>query len=329
MRATATARPRVGLLGNPGDVLGGPALAFTFDDFAARATVEPAERFILDAGPEPLRGVADWSAFVSGLMPRALLETAPDLALLAATVRSFAAGRPAARPAPFALRVESDFPRHVGFGASSATAVAALRALAAACAIELEPIALAALALRAETDELGRAASPQDRVAQALEGLVLMRFGSPLEDGRYERLDASLLPPLFVAWRNVSSASTAAPHAALRERAVRGDVRVRMAAAQLAGFVDFGVAALRSHAAEALRALVTQSFETRIDVTDVDDADHAMVALGRAHGAATKLAGARGAVVGIPRSADQLDALERAFRAAGHGFLRPRVTVRS
>lgn len=39
---TAIAHPRVGLLGNPSDLYRGRVLGFAFDDFAARATIEPA-----------------------------------------------------------------------------------------------------------------------------------------------------------------------------------------------------------------------------------------------------------------------------------------------
>lgn len=59
-------------------------------------------------------------------------------------------------------------------------------------------------ALRVETEELGITAGLQDRVAQVMEGCVLMDFNKEAVEktgnGVYTRVDVSLLPPLFLAY---------------------------------------------------------------------------------------------------------------------------------
>ena len=51
----------------------------------------------------------------------------------------------------------------------------------------------------------------QDRVIQAYQGLVYMDFSKSLMDargyGEYERMDAKLLPNVFVAYRNSTCSS--------------------------------------------------------------------------------------------------------------------------
>jgi hypothetical protein len=75
--------------------------------------------------------------------------------------------------------------------------IATLRALGQLHQVDLRPAALAAFALAVETEDLGIAAGPQDRVAQAYGGVTYMEFAAP---PRYESLPGRL-PPLLIAWR--------------------------------------------------------------------------------------------------------------------------------
>ncbi|NIQ27582.1 MAG: GHMP kinase, partial [Gammaproteobacteria bacterium] len=85
----------------------------------------------------------------------------------------------------------------------SAIVTAALRALLEFFELEISREEQPNLILAAETEELGITAGLQDRVVQVYEGLVYMDFARNLmEDlghGRYEALDTSLLPTMFVA----------------------------------------------------------------------------------------------------------------------------------
>ena len=121
-----------------------------------------------------------------------------------------------------ALRVRTTIPRQLGLAGSSAIVIATLRALAAATRTQLPPRTLAAEALAAETEELGIAAGPQDRLVQAFEGLLYMDFGA----GDVERLPVEALPRLFVAHVDGTGAPSGGVHGALRRRFAAGDPHV-------------------------------------------------------------------------------------------------------
>jgi hypothetical protein len=134
----------------------------------------------------------------------------PPSALVDAAVARFARGA-------CAVRWRTGVPREVGLAGSSAIITATVRALCALHDHSLPADDLAEMVLAVEVDDLGIAAGPQDRYAQAHEGLVLMEFGG--ERPQVERLDVALLPPLYLAWRADAGQTSHAVHGGLRERA--------------------------------------------------------------------------------------------------------------
>ena len=86
------------------------------------------------------------------------------------------------------------------------------------------------IALETETRELSVPAGLQDRVVQAYQGLVYMDFSRALMEargyGEYERMDAGLLPNVYVAYRTSLSEGTEVFHNNLRDRWLRGDPEV-------------------------------------------------------------------------------------------------------
>ena len=106
---------------------------------------------------------------------------------------------------PFSVRYRTNIPRGVGLSGSSAIVVATLRCLLEYYQREIPLRVQPSLARSVENDELGIACGYQDRVAQVYGGLVYMDFSQPeaidgYECGSYEWLDASLLPPLYLAY---------------------------------------------------------------------------------------------------------------------------------
>src|SRR5512132_2895 len=142
-------------------------------------------RAALAGNPSDGYGGAVLAACVPRLAARARATAAdeplsdPPSALVDATIARFAHG-------PCAVRWETTVPREVGLGGSSAIVTATVRALCALHGHALEP------------EDLGIAAGPQDRYAQAHEGLVLMDFAGARP--RVDHLDPGLLPPLYLAW---------------------------------------------------------------------------------------------------------------------------------
>ncbi|MFQ5504575.1 MAG: mevalonate kinase [Planctomycetota bacterium] len=311
---TGRAQARIGLLGNPSDGYGGRVIAFTIRDFTASVTLEEAGRF-------EVAGVAAASLEELIGRPEALDGAA---ALLVATLRRFLLHFEGMELPPLHMRVESDIPFQCGLAGSSAIVIAALRALARRFEVRIPPDALAELALAAEVEELGISSGPQDRVIQAHEGLMFMDFGPGA--GPPVRLDPALLPPLFVAWRSDGGPSSSLVHDEIRGRFERGDAEVHAAMLRFARLADEGLRCLRDGNAERLGALLDESFDTRASIWPLSGTDRELVAIGRGSGAAVKLCGSGGAVVGLLRNPEDYPAVRRAYLARGHAIRRPRLS---
>jgi glucuronokinase len=327
---TARALPRAALLGNPSDGYGGRVIAFPFADFRAEATVT-----LSSAGDRSLAfcpGTPDefhapgWEAAFEALREGAV--PGEGARLLTASLARFAGhcverGLAGASELPgLSVEFRSDIPRQVGLAGSSAVVIATLRALSRTFEVELDPPALADLALRAETEELGITAGPQDRVVQAEQAPVFMEFGGA---PRVEHLDAALLPPLLLAWTRSPGNSSGTAHEEVRARFERGDEAVVSAMLTFARLAAEGLEHLRAGRRAALMELVNENFDTRAAIWPLAADDRALVELGRAHGAATKLTGSGGAVLAVVENTADLPALRDVFEAAGFAALIPQI----
>jgi glucuronokinase len=281
--ASGRALARAALAGNPSDGYGGAVLAVCVPGLAAHADAQPAAQ-----------GLSD-----------------PPSTLVDAAVARFGRG-------PCAVRWATTVPREVGLGGSSAIVTATVRALCALHDHVLAPDALAELVLAVEVDDLGIAAGPQDRYAQAHEGLVLMDFAGARP--RVERLDPALLPALYLAWRSGAAEASHAVHGGLRERA--DDPRVRAGMQQLAGHARAAAQALRGGDHAAFAAAVDASFDERAALLDLDPRHQAMVHAARDAGASANYAGSGGAIVGtLPP--DGLAPVASALRTLGCEVMAP------
>jgi glucuronokinase len=185
-------------------------------------------------------------------------------------------------------------PREVGLAGSSAIITATVRALCGLHGHGLEPADLAEMVLAVETEDLGIAAGPQDRYAQAHGGVVLMDFSGAAP--RVERLDPALLPPLFLAWRTDAAETSHAVHGGLRERAA--DPKVRDAMSRLAGHARAARDALLAGDRGAFAAALDGSYDERAELIELDPRHVAMVDAARGAGASANYAGSGGAIVG-------------------------------
>ena len=325
--ALGRAHARVGLLGNPSDGYGGKAMAVLVPNFCASVSIRSAERFVLTAGPtdgfsfESVREASEiWRAG----------QCEDGLRLLRAAVAQFARQCPLVDTLPpedprlrFEMRYETDIPRQVGLAGSSAIVVAALRALAQWFQVSVSPFSLSEWALASEVDELGIAAGPMDRVIQSFGGLMQMDLRAPRSPDAYVSLEPALLPEFFIAWDPKGAASSGRVHGNLRERWRAGAPAVLQAMQSFRERVDRGVEALRQGDPGLFHRLVDENFDARCALVEVSARDHEMVALARGFGAAAKLCGSGGAVVGIPASPVDFSQLEAEFHRAGYRFLRP------
>jgi len=327
----ASARPRVGLLGNPSDLYGGAVIAFAFDAFRARARVSAGEALELSLeGGERLR-CTSWPELLGAVDPRSC-PSGPALCVAAAHALARRCPELAALPADDArsrleLEVQTDIPRQVGLAGSSAIVVSVLRALSNWFERPLSPFELAELALAAESEELGLLAGPQDRVAQAYEGLLHMDFSGRRSPESYTQLSPALLPPLFLAWDPCPGESSGAVHARLRERFDAGEELVVETLDRFPRLVREGLAALRSGERERFSELVDENMDTRSRIFAIAERDLEIALIARGHGASATLAGSGGALVGALPDETAWPALATALKEAGYRVLRPKVAA--
>ncbi len=317
------------MLGNPSDLYGGKVLALSLANFRAAVTIEPADHFEIVPGADDRlsypclnEAAAALSAYgcEDGVrLLRAALKKVVDLRGGLGDLRDDDARL------RFRLSYRTDIPRQVGLSGSSAIITAALRALLAWFALRATPAELAELALACETEELGITAGPMDRVIQAYQGVVLMDFTKPRSADSYLRLDPALLPPLFIAWDRSGGAPSRKVHSDVRLRWLQGDTEVRRAISELPSLVEEGVRCLACGDVTGLMRAVDRNFDVRASVFPLSDADRALVRLGRSQGAATKLCGSGGAVLGVMPDASLWPQIERAFSSAGFGVERARI----
>jgi len=295
MSTTARARAlaRTGLVGHPSDGYGGATLSVTLANFAAEVDVELADE--LDIAPA---GDHQWPEGGAPLIRAALARFERECGPL---------------PGPVRIRYRSAIPREVGLGGSSAIVIATLRALAQLASTTIEIDELPALALAVETEELGIAAGLQDRVVQAYGGLVFMDF----ERGAYEPLQASMLPPLFVAWHEAAGGSSGAAHAAVSDRFAAGDPVATAAMTTLARLAHDARAALQAGDGAAFAAALDAGYDVRAGLFELDARHTAMVDCARELGLSATYTGSGGAIAGIASDQDAVAQLTTRLRADG------------
>jgi len=326
-RTTAgDATSRVGLLGNPSDIYGGKAIAFALANFEARVELSPDRQLGIDVGgPHGLRA-SHLKAL--GPPPRAGFDGAAPL-LQAACLRflrevpEVAALGDGDPRLTFQLTFSTQIPRQVGLAGSSALVIAALRALAAWFGVSLAPGRLAAMALAAETEDLGITAGPMDREVQARGGLLAMDFATGADAPAV--LDPGCLPPLFLGFDPRGGEHSGSVHRNVRERWQAGDPDVREAMAIFPELVDEGLECLSCGDFKTFRTLVDRNFDTRARLFSIAPRDRQMIEIARGLGAAAKICGSGGAVVGVLREPSDYPPVAAAFGDAGFQTILPTI----
>jgi glucuronokinase len=323
-----TAYPRAGLIGNPSDGYFGKTIAFCFRNFSA--SIEMWESPELELLPSR----RDHSVFSSldGLHEDVKKHGYyGGFRLLKATAKVF---RDYCRERGisldnrnFTLRYSSDIPSRVGLAGSSAIITACARALMGFYNVAISRHSLANLVLAVENTELGIPAGLQDRVAQAYQGVVFMDFDREVMEargyGRYEMLEPTLLPPLYIAYREALSEGTEVYHNDLRARWQRGDKDVLDA---ITFWADLSVQfreALLAGEVSTMHRLINANFDKRASLYDVGDGNRELVALARSVGASAKFAGSGGAIIGICDSEVVFARLQALFAPVGVRVIKP------
>lgn len=316
-RATAGVAPaRVALAGNPSDGYGGAVLSLAIANHSARVVIRDAPRLEIVPAPQDQMSFEGIGELVREVRLNGYYG---GLRLVTAAIKRFA-DHCAERgldvsASTFAISYETDIPRAVGLGGSSAIVTATLRTLCGLHGIKIEPESLAELALDVERSELGIEAGLQDRVAQAFGGLTHMDFDS--DGGRYTALNPGLLPPLFVAHLSDAGEPSERFHSELRHRWREGDPEVVAVMGRLAELADRARDAVLARDQEGLGEALDATFDARRLLGRLDPRHVDLVERARATGAPANFAGSGGAIVGIHRDGDHLRRIERELARAG------------
>ena len=310
---------RAGLVGNPSDGYNGRTVSFIIRDLWAEVVLYEWDEI------EILWSSEDQSRFNS------VHELAHDVRLhgyyggvrlVKATIKRFVEYCDAQgfllHDRNFSIRYQSNIPRNVGLAGSSAIIVSTLRALMDFYEVQIPLEVQPSLALSVETRELGITGGLQDRVIQCYEGLVSMDFSKETmctcdgyECGVYERLDPSLLPPVYVAYCDELGEPTEVFHNNLRQRFDRGDADVIGAMKTFANLAGEARQALRDRDTARLARLIDTNFDTRRSICQLHPGHIDMIERARRVGATAKFAGSGGAIVGTYTDDAMFAALQR------------------
>jgi glucuronokinase len=328
MITRTVAFPRAALIGNPSDGYFGKTISFAFRNFAAHIELwESPELELLPSrrdhsvfqSVEDLHSDVKAHGYYGGFR---VLKASIKLFYEYCRNRDLPLnGR------NFTLRYRSDIPNRVGLAGSSALITACIRALMEFYGVKICRHELANVVLAIENSELGIPAGLQDRVSQAYQGLIYMDFSKSLMDargyGEYEPLDVSLLPPVYVAYREDLSEGTEVFHNDLRARWLRGDADVVDAMGYWASLTEQFNDALKRGDRAQMHSLINANFDKRSSLYNVGEGNRDMVATARQAGASANFAGSGGAIVGFYDDEKVFDRLSAAFAPKGIRVIRP------
>lgn len=330
MAHEATAYARAGLIGNPSDGYFGKTISFSVRNFTAKVSLYDSQQ--LEIVPA-LRDRSCYSSLGDLVEDVKAHGYYGGIRLMKATIRRFAEycqEQGIALPSRnFSIRYRSTIPRHVGLGGSSALVTATLRCLMEFYEVDIPKVLQPNLILSVETRELGISAGLQDRVIQVYEGCVFMDFDQKYMEehghGRYEEIDPSLLPNLFLAYRTGLAEGSEVFHNNIRERWNRGEPEVVQAMHDFAGYAQDAHVLIVQGRGKDIGPLLDRNFDRRRSIYDISQANIDMVERARAAGANCKFAGSGGAIVGVYPDEATFDRIMEAFAGSDTEVIKPQI----
>jgi glucuronokinase len=203
----------------------------------------------------------------------------------------------------FTISYRTSIPRQVGLAGSSAIITATFKALMRFYEVEIPKHILPTLILHAETDELGINAGLQDRVIQVYEGCVFMDFEKKYllskGYGKYEVIDPSLLPKLYLAYKTELGKVSGTVLNNLKERYDKGEKLVLDTLSDLAEVAQNGRTAILNRDYATLNKLMDRNFDLRCKIMNISNSNMELVNTARDCGASAKFSGSGGAIIGM------------------------------
>ena len=297
---TVTCPARAAVAGNPSDRFGGAVLAIPVRAVSATVSVAPAARFEIVHSPTADDTFADLDE-LHRHVERHGCRGARELIL--ATIHRVTRHLDVDLP-PSTVAVSSSIPRSVGLAGSSAIVIAAVRAITVAAGADpMAPDELASLAWAIEEQDLGIPGGLQDRVVQAHDQPMIMRFGTDhtrtvggLPAGTYDTIRPGSPVGLLVAHRPASAETSAVSHALLDADDGDTGADVRRLASELASIAESAAEAMVTGRMDQLGAAIDASFEARRELFDLRPDHVAMIGAAHDAGAHANYSGSGGAV---------------------------------
>jgi glucuronokinase len=332
------AHARAGLVGNPSDGYHGKTISLIVRNFWAEAVLYEWEDLELVWTDQNQHRFGSLQDLVHDVKMHGYFGGIP---LIKATIKKFAEycqrqGHHL-HSRNFSIRFESNIPRQVGLAGSSAIIISTLRCLMDYYQVQIPREVQPSLALAVETEELGITAGLQDRVIQVFEGLVYMDFAKERMEqrngfwcGQYERLDASLLPPVYLAFVARDSSEfvqpTYAVHTPLRVRFQQGEPAVVEAMTTFARLAEEGRAALAARDHARLAEIINTNFDVRRSIMPHMLAGQIqMVEAARSVGASAHFAGSGGAILGTYEGEEVFERLREVLGGIGCRVVKPQL----
>jgi len=214
---------------------------------------------------------------------------------------------------------------------SSAIITAGMKALMRFYKIEIPKPILANLILSVETEQLGISAGLQDRVAQVYEHPVFMDFDKEMMDrqgyGNYTTIDASKLPPIYIAYRNDHSQGSEVTHNNLRARYDIGEQKVHQAMKKWASLTEEFKLAMENGNYERIHELINKNYDLRESLIPISEENKRMVYLARSSGASAKFTGSGGAIIGTYSDEIQFEMLKQILSENQMELIKPQIVI--
>jgi glucuronokinase len=321
---------RAGILGNPSDGYFGKIIAISIKNFEARVILDESAELMIQSSSEDIPVYKNMQDMVRRVD---LYGYYGGVRLIQAAIKKFfdfcQRRNVQLEKKNFSLRYSTSIPRQLGLGGSSAIITAAFRALMDFYAVEIELEILPTLILEAERDELGINAGFMDRVIQVYEGCVYMDLSREIIQergyGTYERLDAGLLPPLYLAYKPALGKVSGKVLNDIRQGYERGDPFVLETLVLIAEKAQLGKKALVDKDFPLFHWLMDENFDLRSRIMRISDSNKELIRTARRCGASAKFAGSGGSIIGIYKDKEVYSRLEKAFREIGATLIRPSI----
>ncbi len=314
MLIDAHAYARAGLLGNPSDGYFGKTISIIVRNFGARVQLYETPELHIEPQIQDTNIYRNISHLIESIN---LIGYYGGSRLVKATIKKFheycSENRLRLDNKNFTIRYHSSIPRQVGLAGSSAIITATLRALIQFYQVKIPLELLPNITLATETEELGITAGLQDRVIQAYEGCVYMDFDRKIMEakkhGKYEKLDPTLLPRLYIAYKTELGKVSGKVHRDLRTRWENREPLVVNTLKEIAGLAEEGRTAILNLDIQKLHGLMNRNFDLRASIMDISDANRAMIDAARNCGASSHFTGSGGSIIGIYYSDEMLTQL--------------------